>query len=529
MTTADPPSARPGPASPRRAGPTPKSVLAPDRLGIGQVVGFSLTAATPMTVVAGVVVTGYAVTGVTAIPVAFVVVGLVLVVFAVGYVAMARHMANAGALYSYVAQGLGRPVGVGAAWTALVAYNALQVGLYGAIGAAAGPLLDTWFGITPSWWVIAAAAWTLTAVCGLCRVDVSGWLLARLLAGEIAIIAVFSAADLAEPAAGAVSTATLNPAGLTGPDVGAVLVLAVLGFIGFESAVVFSEEARDARRTIPIATYVCVGVSAVVYAVASWSMSVATGPDQIVQTARDAGPELFFTLATDRLGGWADDVGHLLFVTSLLAAMVSFHNTIARYTFALARERVLPARLARTSRRTGAPVAASLTQSAVGAAVIALFAVTGWDPVVQLFYWGGTTGGIGVLTLLGLTSAAVVGFFSSPLRRPDSRSPRPGMSESLWVGLVAPTAAWAALVTGLVLALVNLPTVLGVPDGHPMTVVVPLSLLAALSGGMAYALLLQRIRPEVYAGIGYGAKANLIAVTPARESGIRASEPGVSS
>lgn len=110
------------------------TALAKDRLGIPAVLYFILSAMAPMTVVAGVVTTMYAVTGLSAIGAAFVAVALVLAVFAVGYVAMARHITNAGALYAYVSRGLGRPAGVGAALVAALAYNLLQVGLYGMFG-----------------------------------------------------------------------------------------------------------------------------------------------------------------------------------------------------------------------------------------------------------------------------------------------------------------------------------------------------------------------------------------------------------
>ncbi|MBT8226134.1 MAG: APC family permease, partial [Dactylosporangium sp.] len=224
--------------------------LARNRLGVPAVVFFVLSAAAPLTVVAGVVTTGFSVTGVTGIPLAFLAVGAVLAVFSVGYVAMARHVANAGAFYAYVAHGLSRPLGVGAAWVALLAYNALQVGLYGAIGAAASPLLRQWFGLSVTWWVIALAAWLLVAVLGVLRVDINGTVLAVLLLAEIAVIVVFDAADLIHPAGGALSFATLAPGNLAKPGVGAILALALLGFVGFESAVVFSEESRDPRRTV---------------------------------------------------------------------------------------------------------------------------------------------------------------------------------------------------------------------------------------------------------------------------------------
>src|SRR4051812_35654601 len=150
------------------------SALAADRLGVPDVVYFVMSAAAPLTVVAGVITTSYAVTGITGLPVAFIAVGAVLALFSVGYVTMARHMVNAGAFYAYVSRGIGRPAGVAGAWVALVAYNALQVGLYGALGAATTPLLDQWFGVHPAWWVVALVAWALVGTLGLMRVEVNG-------------------------------------------------------------------------------------------------------------------------------------------------------------------------------------------------------------------------------------------------------------------------------------------------------------------------------------------------------------------
>ncbi|SPL93450.1 amino acid permease-associated region [[Actinomadura] parvosata subsp. kistnae] len=194
--------------------------LAADRLGAPTVVYFVLSAAAPLTVVAGVVTTGYAVTGITGLPVAFLVVGVVLAVFAVGYVAMARHLANAGAFYTYVTRGLGRPAGIAAAWVALIAYNTLQVALYGAFGVASAPLFERWLGVTPAWWALSLAAWALVAALGLMRVDVNGRLLAVLLTAEVAVILLFDLADLANPAAAGYATGTLSPAALFVPGVG---------------------------------------------------------------------------------------------------------------------------------------------------------------------------------------------------------------------------------------------------------------------------------------------------------------------
>jgi amino acid transporter len=476
------------------AGPL-SSTLAANRLGVPTVVFFVMSAATPLTVVAGVVTTGYATTGLTGIALAFVLIGLLLALFSVGYVAMARHMANAGAFYSYASQGIGRPAGVAAAWVALLAYNALQVGLYGGIGAAAGPLLDQWFGISPSWWVIALVAWAVTAALGLLRVDVNGGVLAVLLVAEVAVIVVYSVGSLANPAGGDVSFQALAPDNLFGTGVGAILVIALLGFVGFESSVVFSEESRDPRRTVPIATYVSVALIAGLYALSAWAMTVATGPDRIADVSRAEGTEVIFNLAASHYGQTIVDIGHALFVTSIMAALISFHNTTARYMFALGREHVLPAALGRTSRRTGAPANASMLQSAVGLAVILTYAIAGLDPLVQLFFYAGTSGGLGVLFLLTTTSVAVIAFFARNAR-----------GESRWRRVVAPALAAGVLAVVVVLALRNFATLLGVASDHPLAWIIPASYLAAAVVGIIWALVLKSRRPTVYETIGLGAK-----------------------
>src|ERR1700733_127355 len=103
--------------------------LASDRLGIPAVLFFVLAGVAPLTVAAGVIPSAFATTGLTGIPAAFIVVAVILAVFAVGYVAMTRHITNSGAFYAFISRGLGKTAGVAAALIAVLAYNFLQVGL----------------------------------------------------------------------------------------------------------------------------------------------------------------------------------------------------------------------------------------------------------------------------------------------------------------------------------------------------------------------------------------------------------------
>jgi hypothetical protein len=212
----------------------------------------------------------YAVTGNLGLPAAFVVVGVVLGIFAVGYVAMGRHLPHAGAcrtpapaarrrpphagaMYAYAAHGLGRWVGVGVAWMALLAYNLIQVSLSGAIGAAASPLVKDVVGVELPWWVYALAMWALVAVLGIARVDLNGRIVATLLVAEVTLLVVYDLAYVTHPAVhttAGMAWSTWSPAGLARPGVGAILAIAVLGFVGFESAVVFRSAPATANPTI---------------------------------------------------------------------------------------------------------------------------------------------------------------------------------------------------------------------------------------------------------------------------------------
>jgi amino acid transporter len=476
--------------------------LARNRLTVPDVMFFDMSAAAPLTVVAGVVTTGFAVTGVTGSPLAFVVVAVVLAMFAQGFVAMGRHVANAGAFNAYIARGLGRVWGVGASLVALVAYNALVFGLYGAIGFMTAPLLEQWFGVGVAWWVVAVPAWALTAVLGGLRVDLNGRVLAVLVLAEIGLILVFSTASLLHPAGGRISTDTLEPANLLQPGAGALLVLAVLGFVGFENSVVFSEESRDPKRTIRIATFATIMLAGVIYTVSSWAMTVQVGPDQIIARSQADGPELLFVLATANLGTLAADIGHVLIATSVLAGMISFHNTTARYLFALGREGVLPAWLGRTS-RSGAPIAGSLVQSGLGLIVIAVYAIAGWDPLVTLFFWWGTSGAIGVLLLLTATSIAVIVFFI----RNRTTAARHSAATSVARRLFFPIPAAVGLIGIAHLAISDIDTLLGVPNDALLTRVVPGIYVAAAVVGIGWGLYLKHRRPIIYQRIGMGAKA----------------------
>jgi amino acid transporter len=337
-------------------------------------------------------------------------------------------------------------------------------------------------------------------------VDVNSRVLAVLLIGEILVAVVFAVIQVGQPAGGEVSWTTLTPANLIGPGLGAALVTAITGFVGFEGTAVFSEETRDPRRTVPRATYLALAVIGLLYAFCAWAMSVATGPDAIVQRSTAEGSELIFNLVGPYAPHVLIELGRLLFTTSLFAALLAFHNTVARYLFALGREGVLPRHLGRTSPSTKAPIAGSATTTVIGFAGIALYAFGGWDPFTRMFFWLTVLGGLGVLILMTATSVAVAAYFSSPAHRRHLGAAR---------GIAAPLVAAGALATVLVLTLDQFSVLLGVEATDPVRWMLPALFGIAGLIGVLWALILRSRRPSVYAEIGRGANREILVATPA--------------
>jgi amino acid transporter len=188
------------------------------------------------------------------------------------------------------------------------------------------------------------------------------------------------------------------------------------------------------------------------------------------------------------LGG----VATIMVVTSVFAAMVSFHNSIARYAFSLGRERVLPAMFERVG-RGGAPIAGSALQSAIALAIILVFALTGADPVAIMFSWLSGVAAIAVLLMMAATSVATIAFFR-----------RGGGEEGAWQRTIAPSIGAALVGAALLTTLVNLSAVLGAPAGRATKWLVPGAVAAAAAVGLAWAAVLAATRPEVLENVGQG-------------------------
>jgi amino acid transporter len=460
-------------------------------LGTGSLLIFCATASSPMAVLAGGVVATYATTGVIGVPLSFLVLAGVLVLWTVGYLAMSRYLPSAGVFYAGVAHGLGRIWGIVAAPVVLVAYNAIQISLYGLFGAVVTGAVGG--AVNWPWWAWSLLAWASVALLGVARTRISAGLLGAVLVVEVAMILLFDAVAFSHPAGGSVSFAPLAPGNLLLPGLGGVFALGIAAFVGYESAPVYAEEAKS-HRSVAKATYFAAVGLGLLYAVSAWAMAVAVGADHMVEAARDPSSGLPFVILERHVGPLLVSLATLLIVTSVFAAMISFHNSVARYVFTLGRERVLPAAFARIGDGTGAPIGGSVFQSAVALVMIVLFALSGVDPLAIMFTWVSSIAAIAVMFLMVVSSVATIRFFQRG----------GGTTESAWQRSVAPALGALAMTAVLLTTVVNISSVLGAEPGSAVVWLVPGAVAFAVVIGIGWAVTLRSTRPDVLANVGRG-------------------------
>lgn len=468
----------------------PSEGLSKDAVGLPQIVFFVVAAAAPLTAMVGATPAAFSLGNGAGVPGAFVLAGVMYLIFSIGYAAMSRHISNAGAFYAYIANGLGRPPGVGGAFIAIVAYNAVQIAIYSMFGFFLNNGILQHYGIDIPWWVFALACIAVVHFCGARHIEFSGRLLGILMICEIAIVMVLDLAIVAKGGGpGGFSARPFSPAAVFSPGLGTALVFVLGSYMGFEATAIFSEEARDPKRTIPRATYLAVLLIMAFYAFSSWAIVEAWGENQIVAQANKDPANLWFAVSEHLLGKVATDAMNVLLVTSLFAAILSFHNTITRYFYAMGRERVLWRKFGHTCPVYHCPDVAGKVQTLIALTAVAGSAALRLDPFAIVFSWMSALATIGIIVVQILVAGSVIAFFARDHR-----------DAGIVHRLIAPLISVIALGACLVLVIRNL-SVLSGSDSR-LVALFPYLVLAIGASGVCAALRLRRRNPEHYRDLG---------------------------
>jgi len=478
------PGTAPGPTAGARSGSDGLS----GRVGVAELVLTVLAFSAPVVVVSGFTpfIIGF---GGVGAPVAWIVAMVVLLLFAVGYTTMTRYLPNPGAFYAYITAGLGRPLGLGSSFLAMLGYFLMAVGTYLFFGTTTQSfVVDTLNGPDLPWQLFSFLCLAATATLGYFRIDLSVKVLSIAMVGEILIVLIFDLAVLRDGGPEGRSLTPFTWDAFSSGEVGLSVLFAATCFLGFEATAVFREETRNPRRTIPVATYLAVLLIGVFYILATWLIIVAYGPSQAPDVAATNSVGMFPDAMESFVGMWARDVMLVLLVTSGFACLLSVQNILSRYCYSLGVDGALPRALGRVHPQHGSPYRASLAIST--AILVAVLLFVGSDPGTTYGRLAGT-GGFSVLVLVFITNAAVIVFFR---RRRDIDD------TNRWQTVVAPVLSFAGMAAILYLAITNFQLLTGGSTAEAATL--QLIVWAVLVSGIVLGVVYRSLRPEVYARIG---------------------------
>lgn len=418
-----------------------------------------------------------------ATPAAFLFAGLTLLCFSVGYAAISRRVVSTGAFYTYVAKGLGKPIGVSAAFTAMLAYVGYTVGLAAFLGYFAA-LAGSSMGVHASWLVYALGGIGIVAVLGYRSIDLSSKVLGVLMAAEVGVLALFDVAVLMAKGWHALPLESFAPHALLGPGLGVGLMITFTSFIGFESAALYGEEAEEPTRSIPIATYASVVLIGVFYLLTAWLTVGAVGAANASRVATAEGGAFMLNLTGRYVGETVEQLMGILVITSLLASYLALHNAAARYLFALSREKLLPPVLGKFHPARYAPSNASLAVSLITLASVAAFGATRLDPYLTLIPALIGLGTFGIILIQAMAGTAIFAYLW--------RSRTAGQ----WMVLSAAAAGAVGLIIAAVLVVANFSLL--VSSNLPQMAGLPWLFALTVAFGLGFAAWMRRHRPKAY-------------------------------
>ena len=490
-------------------------------IGIVAVIFMAVANAAPITAMTGntPLAIGYG-NGIGA-PAGFLVATVVLTLFAIGFVEMARYITTAGAFYGFITQGLGQVWGMVSGALATMAYVVFEGSLIGIFAYFLNNTLDQWFGWDINWLILAVIGIAVIGIFGYFDISIAAAVLGVTLIAEIVLLSALALSVLFSGGGpdGLVPEA-INPVNAfksleEGGGIGAVidgkavaagsaaigLFFAFWSWVGFETTAVYGEESRNPKHIVPRATLIAVVGLGLFYTFVSWMMIAGNGPKVAIEKSNTDSIGLWTDLASQKLGGdFVGDIYLFLIVMGSFACGLAFHTAASRYLYAIGRELPLTRNtLGRTHGVHGTPHVASMVQSGITLVLTILFYVLttdGSDPFkgAYVYQYGllAILGTMAILIVQAITSLAVIWYFHVKKAKPGN---------VLTTGVI-PALGGLGMLYVVWLLIDNIKFAGGAGSAAPFFTAIPYLVAATAVVGLVGVLLLKSRNKPVYEAIG---------------------------
>ncbi len=490
-------------------------------IGLAGVLFMAVANAAPITAMTGNVpiAVGYG-NGIGA-PAGYLVATVVLTLFTVGFVSMARYITTAGAFYGFITHGLGQVWGMASGALATMAYVVFEGSLVGIFAFFTHDALDRWFDADLNWLVIALVGIVVIGLFGYFDINIAAAFLGVTLVAEVILLGALSFSVLFSGGGpdGLIPEA-VNPLNAfksleTGGGLGLEidgqaiaagsaaigLFFAFWSWVGYETTAVYGEESRDPKRIVPLATLLAVVGLGTFYTFVSWMMIAGNGKAQAIEKANTDSIGLWVDLAEDKLGGaFIGDIYLFLIIIGSFACGLAFHNAASRYLYAIGRE--IPATkntLGRTHGQHQTPHISSMVQSGITLLLTLGFyflGTEGSDPTTgaYIFQYGllAILGTMAILIVQAITSLAVIWYFHVKKVQPGN---------ILTTGII-PAVGGLGMIYVVWLLLDNIQFAGGAAADSPFFKAIPWLVIGTFVLGLVGVMVLRSRSPEVYRAIG---------------------------
>jgi len=278
---------------------------------------------------------------------------------------LAKRFSGTGTVYEYVAHTLGKKPAVFSAG----AYHLAAISLYTGIPIIGAIFIKSFLAVhmnwDPPWWLAALAVLVFTIGVNLIGVQVSVRTQLLIIIASLVPFLILVAAIILEGGATGNTASVFNPDNIAeGGSVFKGLLFAILMFVGFELAAALGEETEQPQRSIPIAIVATILIVGVFYTLTQYVGTIGSG-------GPDALPFDFAVLGEAYVGRWLGVLVELAVILDILAVGIGFTAATSRGLFTLARDGLLPSRLAAVNRKD-VPTWATYVVGLCGLTVIAI-------------------------------------------------------------------------------------------------------------------------------------------------------------
>jgi amino acid transporter len=363
-----------------------------------------------------------------AAPAAFLIATIVLTIFAVGYIQMARTVTAAGGFYSFVTHGFGPIMGMGTAALISLCYVIFTCAVLGVTGYFASTSMNEWFSIDIPAWVYMIIFLGIISALAWFHIELTAKILGVFLVTELIGLLIFGFAILFQGGESGLSLSPLNPAEIFDNSAaikafgagaaGIALFGAFWSWVGFEMAPNYAEESKDPKKIAAIAMYSSVIGLGILYIFISWMFVTGWGNQGAADAvaAQYAGDyaSAFYPLTDRYVGSGLTTVFEILIVTGSFACTLAFYNTSSRYLFSMGREGLLPKALGKVHVTHRSPHLASMLVTLFVVLYAGAFTVADPDTLAALLKlgtWSPLLGVLGILFIQALVSFAIIRYF----------------------------------------------------------------------------------------------------------------------